>query len=302
MTTAQRRSAPSVPRSLAYGLLMGGADVVPGVSGGTMALIVGIYEALIQSLRALAGAVVALGRGRVAEARAALLDVQWRLVVPLGVGILVAVAVGSVVIEPLLEEYPEEMRAVFFGLVAGSLAVPWARARADRASVWRVWPPAALAAVIAFVLVGLPTGVVEDPSLLRVFASATVAICAMILPGVSGAFLLLVLGLYEPTLAAARNLDVVYVGTFALGAALGLGAFARVLGWLLHRHHTVTMATLVGLMAGSLRALWPWQDADRALQAPPTGVGSLGVLLLALLGWGAVTLLVRKGDRALRVD
>lgn len=260
---------------------MGTADVVPGVSGGTIALIVGIYERLIASVRALA-------RGRVR-------DVEWGLVGPLALGIVVALAVGSVVIPELLDAYPVQMRALFFGFIAGSIAVPWRRISAPGRSQWLL---AAAGAAAAFVLVGLPPRELAEPSLMYVFAAAMVAICAMILPGVSGAFLLLVFGIYEATLHALRALEVPYVLTFIAGAALGLGLFSGLLGHLLDRRHDATMAVLVGLMAGSLRALWPWLDDDRLMLAPPSVWALAGAAALMMAGFVLVRALLRVGTPA----
>jgi putative membrane protein len=119
----------------------------------------------------------------------------------------------------------------------------------------------------------------------------------MILPGVSGAFLLLVFGIYETTLGAVSDRDLAYIAVFMAGAALGLGLFARVLEWLLEHRHDVTMAALVGLMIGSVRALWPWQDDDRGLLAPPADGSVAVVLALALAGFAVVTVLVRIAER-----
>ncbi len=304
MTTtrpARRRTGrpAAAGTTFAQGLLMGTADVIPGVSGGTVALIVGIYERLVTSIRAAASAPVSAVRGDLPGARRRLGEVDWALVVPLGVGIVTAFVIGAAVIPGLLEAYPVQMLAVFFGLIAGSLAVPWRRVeRRDATALVCV----AVAAVAAFVLVGLPPRSGVAPSLPQVFTAGAVAICAMILPGVSGAFLLLVLGVYEPTLAALSARDLPYVATFVAGCVLGLGAFSRLLEHLLARHHSLTMAALVGLMAGSLRALWPWQDADRGLLPPPS-LGALAVAVaLALVAAAAVTALTRAGARVGRED
>jgi putative membrane protein len=238
------------------GLLMGGADIIPGVSGGTMALIVGIYRRLIDAISDGVSALLLIVRGRIGEGLRALRALPWTLLGPLLTGIALAIVVGSLFIPYLLDTYPVQCRALFFGLVAASLIIPWRERHHHRA--WH-YGAAALAALVAFFLVGLPrSGDAADPGMLRVFASAAVAINAMILPGVSGAFLLEVLGLYSATLDALRSLDLGYIAVFALGAATGLGAFAKLLGWLLEHHHDATMAVLVGLLAGSLRALWPW--------------------------------------------
>jgi putative membrane protein len=265
---------------LAQGLAMGSADVVPGVSGGTVALVVGIYERLIHSVRAGASGIFHAVRLDIAGARRRFGEVEWSLVLPLGIGILVALYIGSRFVPHLLETYPVHVRALFFGLILGSLVIPLRRMRHIGATELAIM---AVAAVAAFLLVGLPPREIADPSLLIVFPFASIAICAMILPGVSGAFLLLVLGIYEPTLEALSSLNLPYIAVFVAGAAVGLGLFSRVLEWLLEHHHEWTMAALVGLMVGSLRALWPWLAEDRGI-LPPDG-GSLAVAAaLGLLG------------------
>jgi putative membrane protein len=183
--------------------------------------------------------------------------------------------------------------------VAASVAIPWIRIERPGAPEYVTVP---VAAAIAFLLVGLPPAVVQDPSFARVFAAAAVAICAMILPGVSGSFLLKVLGMYEVTLGALRALDVAFVLVFCAGAAVGLGVFSRVLNWLLEHRHDLTMAALVGLMAGSLRALWPWQDAERTLRLPAPAEPVLPVLALAVGGFALVAFLTWWGQRRHRLD
>ena len=270
---------------------MGAADSVPGVSGGTMALIVGIYGRLLASIGHGFRAILAVVRFDFGAASRHLRGVEWSLVLPLAVGIGSAIAVAAEFVPTLLEDHPAESRALFLGLVAASLVVPWREIRQPgRRSLWI----ALLAALPAFVFSGLPPGTVIDPALAVVFIGAAVAVCAMILPGVSGAFLLLVLGLYEPTLRAVDDLDLVYLVVFAVGMVAGLGSFSLVLGRLLARHHDVTMAALVGLMAGSLRALWPWQDESRGLLAPSD---PLIPVVMAVVGAALVTAITIVGRR-----
>lgn len=266
-------------RHFAAGMLMGAADIVPGVSGGTMALITGVYERLVESIDAGFRSVLAIGRGNLTEAQLQFSRVSWGLVIPLGVGIALAIIVGAIVITSAIERFPLQSHGLFLGLVAASIAIPWQRMqKRDAASVGLMFS----FGVLAFYLTGLSGGIpVEAPSMLRVFFSAAIAICAMILPGISGAFLLKAMGMYEPTLMALRELELVYVGTFIVGAALGIGMFSRLLTYLLRTHHDLTMAALVGLMAGSLRALWPWQER-LVSQSPETGVAM--VLLWIAIG------------------
>jgi putative membrane protein len=284
---------PSTPfafvRYVLYGVLMGGADVIPGVSGGTMALIVGIYERLVHALSEAVSFGLALLRLDVEAAREHWAAVPWGLIVPLLGGIAVAILIGAKVIPPLMEAYPASMRGLFLGLVAASLLIP-AR-RIEQVTPLRIGLGLACA-VGAFFLTGLPTLAVSDPSLLRVFLSAAVAICAMILPGVSGAFLLEALGIYTPTLEALNGLEWGYVLTFCVGAAVGLGAFATLLDRLLRHRHDATMAALVGLIAGALRALWPYGAEARVLRWPEAGEPVGPVVGLALAGFGAVLALL----------
>jgi putative membrane protein len=269
------------------GALIGFAEVVPGVSGGTIALVIGLYETLIGSAAAVVKGGIALLRGRVDEARDWFATVRWGVLVPVGLGMVTAVVVGAALLEPLVEEYPVQTRGVFFGLVVVGISVP-----ARMVGRWdlRSLVLAGLAAAIAFLLTGLPPGTVDDPSLVLVAASAAVAVCALVLPGVSGSFLLLSIGMYEPTIAAVNDRDLGYLAAFALGAGLGLASFVLLLQWLLSHRPRITLVVLTGLMAGSLRALWPWQDDDRTLLAPQGDV--LAVIGLALAGAAVILVLV----------
>ena len=278
----------------AQGLLMGAADIIPGVSGGTMALIVGIYTRLIEGLSEVFSAVLSILKLDIPKARLHSRQAEWSLLLPLGFGIATALFIGARVIPGLLERYPHQCLGLFFGLVAGSIMIPWRRI--DRPGLIHV-AIAAAAAVVAFFLTGFPPQHGFTPSLFQVFGAAAVAICAMILPGISGAFLLKAMGMYEVTLLALNARDFVYVAVFVLGAAVGLGLFSEVLNWLLKHHYNTTMAALVGLMAGALRALWPWQDADRAIQLPSAGDPVGIVVILALAGFVFVTLLAVVGTR-----
>jgi putative membrane protein len=274
---------------LVRGLLMGAADVVPGVSGGTVALIVGIYARLIRSVSEAASAGFRLLRLDILGLREHLGRVEWPLVLPLGAGIATALVIGSRVIPPLLDAYPSAVSAVFFGLILGSLAIPFRQIGTVGAREIAVM----LAfAVGAFMVVGLPPREIVDPPAFLVFPAAAVAICAMILPGISGSFLLLIMGMYRPTLDALSAFNLAYILVFMAGAALGLALFSKVLTWLLEHRHAMTMAALLGLMAGSLRALWPWLDDDRGLLAPPDGTSLVTAIVLGAAGFAFVSAVV----------
>ena len=276
------------PLDVGRGVLIGAAEVVPGVSGGTIALVTGVYDELIGSAGHVVGAARQLVTGNPGRARTELGRARWTVLVPLLAGMLAAVLLGAALLEPLVTEHPVGSRAVFLGLVLASLVVPVRMVGAQ-------WSPVLVAvavgmAALAAVLTGLPPADPGDPPLLLVSGAAAVAICALVLPGVSGSFLLATGGLYEPTLAAVNDRDLGYLAAFAAGAVVGLGLFVRLLQHLLTHHRAVTLAVMTGLMAGSLRALWPWQTDDRGLLGPDTGAPA--VLGLALLGAAVVVVLL----------
>jgi putative membrane protein len=215
--------------------------------------------------------------------------IPWTLVLPLAAGIGLAIAVGAHVIPALMTTYPEQMRGLFLGLVGASLLIPALRMRRVTALHGVI---GLVTAALAFYLTGLPVLETASPGIPRIFLSAAVAICAMILPGVSGAFLLEVLGMYTPTLTALKTLDGPFVLTFVAGAVVGLGSFAKLLDWLLAHRHDATMAALVGLIAGALRSLWPYTGPHRALQLPTAGDPVGSVIGLCLVGFGAVLILL----------
>jgi putative membrane protein len=263
------------------GLCMGAADVVPGVSGGTIALLLGIYDRLIDSARNGSRSLGLLLRGDLRASLTRAATVEWAFLLPLLVGIGIAVTVLAGPIEAGLADHPESMAGLFLGLVLASILIAWripgswSRGRVGLTAV---------VAVVLFVALGWQAGPVADPSAAILFASGAVAICAMILPGISGAFLLLMLGMYSHVLAAVDDRMLGDLALFGLGAIAGLALFSPLLGRMLERHHDLVLAALVGLMIGSLRVLWPW----------PNGVGvidrdSTEVISGASLDWPATS-------------
>ena len=281
------------------GALMGAAEVVPGVSGGTIALIVGVYQTLLD---AIADAVLAVRQlfglaGDKASGRRALSTLRslpWHVLIPLAIGMGIALVLGARIIEPLLEDQPIAMNALFFGLVIAGTYVP-----AHMVIKVGGWSPlyvfiAFISALVLFFLTGLPQADVADPGLIAVFFSAAVAICALVLPGVSGSFLLLTLGMYDPTIGAVNDRNFTYLIVFALGAILGLALFVSVLRWLLEHKTRITLVIITGLMIGSLRALWPWQGENRELLAPGDQLGIALLMFLAGAVFVTVLLLVER--------
>ncbi len=289
-----------LPLDVARGFLIGTAELVPGVSGGTVALVTGVYEQLIDSASHVVGAarVAVTGPDRRARAMTELRRTDWRLVIPVLLGMATAVLTIAGVMSAFVTEHPEHARGLFFGLVAASVLVPIGMLPPARRSRAYDVGLVLIAAVTAYALIGLAGGgSTSDPALPVVFVAAAVAICALVVPGVSGSFLLLAVGLYTVTLGAVDDRDLVYIAVFGAGAAFGLASFVQLLAYLLREHRRTTLIVMTGLMIGSLRALWPWQavpqgggEGPGALLSPTAPL--VGPLLLMVAGAVLVLTLV----------
>ncbi|HID97260.1 MAG TPA: DUF368 domain-containing protein [Thermodesulfobacteriaceae bacterium] len=241
------------------GCCMGAADIVPGVSGGTMAFILGIYQELIASIRSFDLNFLRLFCGF--RFREALACVSWKFLATVGLGILTAVFSLARFIEWLLENQPVLIWSFFLGLILGSV-VTVGRRMEKWSPVLLVWSAAGAAA--AYVVTGMVPLQTPDTEW-SLFISGAVAICAMILPGISGAFILVLLGKYHYILKAVNDHDFMALVWVAVGACTGLAAFSRLLNWLFTRYHDIAIAILAGLMAGSLRKVWPWKEVTRTV-------------------------------------
>ncbi len=245
----------TAPGVFLRGMMMGAADIVPGVSGGTIAFITGIYDRLLGSIRSFdVQALRLLGKGELA---ALWRHVDGAFLLALLAGIATSIFSLARLIGWLLDHHPVPLWAFFFGLIFASALV--LLRQVDRWSGPRVL--ALLFGTGAALLVALSPAFTLGGGLVAVFVAGFIAICAMILPGISGSFILVLLGMYAPTLAAIRAFDVVYILVFALGAGAGLLCFSRLLHWLLARFHQETMALLTGFLLGSLVIVWPWKRA-----------------------------------------
>lgn len=286
----------------AKGFAVGSANVVPGVSGGTMAFILGIFEELIESIR------------RVADPRfvKALFTLRWktafeivnvRFMAAVGVGALAAILTLARLLEWLLIHQAVLVWSFFFGLILASVVVVTKRIRS--------WGGAVVAGLVAgavgaWILVGLVPMETPDTWWFIALAGA-LAICAMILPGISGAFILVLLGKYQAVLSAVNNMRLDVIALVGVGAVVGLVSFAQILGWLFRHYHDVTVAVLTGFMLGSLRKVWPWKETvstyvDRSGKEVPAVVANVlpamgqevvWAIVLALVGLGVVLLMDR---------
>lgn len=235
------------------GVCMGSADVIPGVSGGTMALILGIYEKLVVSIRSFDTHFVKLiFNSRIKEA---IEYTNLIFLLSVGTGILAAVFSLARVIGWMLQNMPELIWSFFFGLVLASAISISENLHIKRPGVIITM---LFGVSIGYFLLGItPMNTPNSPVFL--FMSGAVAICAMVLPGISGAFILVILGKYKYILNAVSNLDIISILIFGTGAGAGLLSFVRLLDFILKKYREITISFLCGLMLGSLRKIWPWK-------------------------------------------
>ena len=291
------------------GLAMGAADIVPGVSGGTIALIAGIYERLINALSSVGPNLWRIFRqeggikGLIAVWRQ--IDATFLLFLLMGIATSLATLAG--VIKHLLDNQPLMIWSFFFGLVIATVFLLLSeikRWNIGRALLFL------LGVASAVIISSLPL-MNTTPSLPYLFVAGAIAICAMILPGISGSFILLLMGAYDTVLEAVHTLNFAIIFTLVAGMATGLLLFTRMLKWLLSRYYQATLALLIGFIAGSLVKVWPWKtDALGTLNSEaiynvmpwhyPTGAEWLTTLSLMLLGAILVTALSLWGRRSPR--
>ncbi|MDH5560126.1 MAG: DUF368 domain-containing protein [Deltaproteobacteria bacterium] len=253
---------PKNPREtgllLLKGILMGTADIIPGVSGGTIALITGIYNTLIDAIRSFDMSTIKHILSL--DFKSALFELHLRFLIPLFFGILSAILVTARLIHYVLAVFPEITWAFFFGLIVSSTMVLGRQIKnwVGMAGLFFIF-----GALGAFFLVGM-IPVTTPLDWWFIIFSGMIAICAMILPGISGAFILLILGKYEYVTGALKNpfllpnLKIILL--FTGGCLIGITSFSRILSFFLHRYENLTLAFLTGMMFGSLRKIWPWKE------------------------------------------
>lgn len=235
---------------------MGGADVVPGVSGGTIAFITGIYEELLASIKAVdVEAFKLLFSGKFSSFWT---KINGTFLVVLVGGILVSIFSLATLMAFLLDTYPIQTWSFFFGLIiiATLLVVRQVRKWSSGVVIALV-----VGAVAAYFITELTPAETPDDYLF-VLLSGAIAICAMILPGISGSFILLILGKYRYIVNAVRDADIGVIVTFGIGCVLGLLSFSRIISWVFEKYHNVAIAVLSGFMIGSLNKIWPWKIVD----------------------------------------
>ncbi len=275
------------------GLTMGLADLVPGVSGGTIAFLFGIYDELLYTVKLVTGQVPKLIL--TGKFKQAFRLIPFDFLIPLGIGISLAIFGLVKIISFLLETQQVLVWALFFGLVIGSAYVI-----SLRVTKWTVRRGLLLALgfILTFILVGLPS-ISGNASPLAVFGTGAIAITAMILPGISGSLIMVLLGQYETIINAVASRDIIVLVFFAAGAIVGLAVFVRLLTWLMKHYHLAVIAFLIGVMTGSLRRIWPWQGPDANEVAtnvlPVLELSLLWPMILIIIGFTIVLVLERIG-------
>ncbi|WLP86546.1 DUF368 domain-containing protein [Corynebacterium stationis] len=256
--------------NLIRGALIGAAELSPGISGGTVALIIGIYE------RALHNADKLIKRK--------FAQVEWLFIAFIGLGMVAAVFGLSGIISTFVAENFSLSHSLFAGMVLISVWVPFSMIdKQDRRNP-KYYLFALASAVLIFIVTGFTSNQVEDPNLFFVFLAAAVAICALVMPGASGSLVLLMLGMYEPVLRAVSELDIAVILVFMAGALCGVVFIVRFLNYMLENHRSPTLFVMTGFLLGSLRALWPFGEDQDASLIPMIGMFVLGIaIVLAFL-------------------
>ena len=239
------------------GMAMGAADVVPGVSGGTIAFISGIYEELIGTLNNINFSL--LKHLKTEGLKSTWNKANGPFLLALLSGVFVSIVSLAKGVEWFLEHHPILLWSFFFGLVLASIVYVGKQIKTT-AKDFKLFLAMAIGAVVAYLITTINPSETTDTNLFLFFAGA-LAICAMILPGVSGAFVLVIIGAYGPVLEALNNRDFKTILIIAAGAVLGLLSFSKLLKWLFEKYHRITLAVITGFMIGSLNKIWPWKVA-----------------------------------------
>ncbi len=286
----------SLVLNVVRGALIGTVETVPGVSGGTVALVVGVYERLIGAAGSAVTGIKEIAAGTFTKDKqlrstglARFKSLPWALLIAIFVGMFAALIAMSHIMSALVESQPILTSATFFGMVLASLYVPYKMTGKWRGNDY-LW--ALIAAVVIYFIVSLPAASADmsNPSPLIIIAAAAVAVSALLLPGLSGSFLLLTFGLYETTLGAVKDANLGYLAFFALGALIGLATIVKGLEWLLEHKHHITLVVLTGVMVGALRALWPWTTENNDLL--PMGEQAGMAVIMCIIGFALVAAVI----------
>ena len=263
-----KKKSKSIIKSIDFflrGFAIGSVDVIPGISGGTVALMLGIYEKIINSIFNIEFGIINFILKRKDKSSAHFKKLNWKFIIFLTLGIITALIIGANLISTLLEKWPNELKSLFLGLILGSIAVPWTQIKKKNFSIYAIL---SIPIALSFLLLSISYSTKTNPHLLLIIFAGLLSISAMILPGISGAFILLIMGMYEVTLNAVKNGNFVYLILFISGAFTGIIILIPILKWLFKKYREKILIILVGLMIGSSINLWPWIDKNNVPQLP----------------------------------
>jgi putative membrane protein len=294
-----------------YGMAMGVAELIPGVSGSTIALIVGVYDKFIDFLSQVANFVkvsvfTLIGKRKWTDLIGAFRNINFSFGIALFLGMIITIIGLSRFLKLALDMYPQFVYAFFSGLVLMSLSVPWGRIQSIKSNHYII---AIVSSVLFFILFSIqPSIVLAEPPLWALFFGGAIAICAMILPGVSGSFLLVVFGLYKPVLSlVSRVSDLDYaaflpLSVFVLGIIVGFLSFIKILQYILKNYEAYLMALLTGLLIASFRIMWPFFEVidGQNIIVSPWSIATnswIGIVICFALGIGWVGIIKKLSNK-----
>ena len=273
------------------GFAIGSVDVIPGISGGTVALMLGIYEKIIDSIFNLEFGIINFILQKKEKSLEHFKKLNWKFIICLTLGIITALFFGANLISALLEKWPNELKSLFLGLILGSIIVPWVQIKKKTFLIYAIL---LISITLTFLVFSTSYSTKTNPQLLLIVVAGLLSVSAMILPGISGAFVLLLLGMYKVTLDAVKNGNFTYLIFFFLGGITGLIILIPILKWLLKKSRDKILIILVGLMLGSSINLWPWKTDTNNFPKLPDEINLIIISIILIIIGIISSIILRK--------
>ena len=273
------------------GFAIGSVDVIPGISGGTVALMLGIYEKIINSIFNIEFGIINFVLQKREKSLAHFKKLNWKFIICLILGIITALFIGANLISALLEKWPNELKSLFLGLILGSIIVPWVQIKKKNFFNYAIL---SISIALSFLVFSISYSIKTNPQLLLIMIAGFLSVSAMILPGISGAFILLLMGMYEGTLDAIKNGNFIYLFFFFFGGITGLIILIPILKWLLKKYRDKILIILVGLMIGSSINLWPWKTDTKSFPKLPDEINLLIISIIFIILGIILSTVLRK--------
>ena len=273
------------------GFAIGSVDVIPGISGGTVALMLGIYEKIIDSIFNLEFGIINFILQKKEKSLEHFKKLNWKFIICLTLGVITALFFGANLISALLEKWPNELKSLFLGLILGSIIVPWVQIKKKTFLIYAIL---LISITLTFLVFSTSYSTKTNPQLLLIVVAGLLSVSAMILPGISGAFVLLLLGMYKVTLDAVKNGNFTYLIFFFLGGITGLIILIPILKWLLKKSRDKILIILVGLMLGSSINLWPWKTDTNNFPKLPDEINLIIISIILIIIGIISSIILRK--------